>query len=289
LAEALALERAAGAAAARLPALLTEAERVAGTLMAGFHGRRRPGTGETFWQYRDYAEGDPASSVDWRQSARSPGRLFVRQTEWETAATIRIWCGGTESFDYASGETTKRWRADVAAVALALLLTRGGERVGPMAPGVPARSGRAGVMALAEGLLADPPRDALPPLPPEGATRLVYISDFHAPTEALLERLRAIRAAARPCHLVQVADPAEETFPFTGRTVFRSPGGTERLLFGDAGAVADRYAAARAAHFEALGTTCAHYGWTLQRHVTGSSLAPTLSALHAAMSQDARR
>jgi uncharacterized protein (DUF58 family) len=259
---------------------------VAGSLTAGEHGRRRPGSGETFWQYRDYAEGDAASLVDWRQSARAPDRLYVRQTEWETAASVHLWVSGGESLDYGSGALTKRWRAQVAAVSLALLLTRGGERVGLM--GQPARGGRGGVIALAEGLLAGR-ADALPPPPAPRATRLAYLSDFHAGTDDLAERFSAIRAAGRPCHLLQVSDPAEVTFPFSGRTVFRSPRGGEKALFGDASAVADGYTAARDAHFGTLRDLCARYGWSWTAHVTDRPLTPALGALHAAMAQGARR
>ena len=280
MAETGTLERAGEAVAASLPALLTEAERVAGTLAAGAHGRRRPGTGETFWQYRDYAHGDAASLIDWRQSARAPGRYFVRQTEWETAASVHLWADGGDSLDYASGTVTKRWRALVAATALASLLVRGGERVGPMDG--PARGGRAGLTALAERLLA-PAYDTLPPLPPERASRVVLISDFHEETGAVLERLSAIRAAGRPVHVVQVSDPAEISFPYGGRTLFVSPGGAERREYGDAASVRDRYADARAAHLGAIEDACARDGWTMHRHVTDAPPTPTLASLHAAM------
>lgn len=279
------LERAGEAAAASLPALLTEAERVANSLAAGSHGRRRPGTGETFWQYRDYAFGDAASAIDWRQSARSPSRYFVRQTEWETAASVHLWADGGDGLDYASGEVTKRWRALVCAVALASLLVRAGERVGPM--DAPARGGRAGVTGLAERLLA-PSRDPLPPLPPERATRVVLLSDFYAETDAILTRLAAIRAAGRPCHLVQVSDPAEVSFPYVGRTVFASPSGAEQREYGDARGVRDAYAAAREAHLGAISDACARYGWTFLRHVTDAPLTPTLASLHASMAQGQR-
>ena len=280
------LERAGGEAAASLPALLTEAERVAGTLAAGSHGRRRPGSGETFWQYRDYAFGDAASAIDWRQSARARGRYFVRQTEWETSAAVHLWADGGDSFDYASGETAKRWRAQVCAAALASLLVRGGERVGPM--DAPARAGRAGLTRLAEALLhAD--GAALPPLPPERASRLVLISDFHEDTDAVLARFEAIRAAGLPVHVVQVSDPAEVSFPYAGRTLFLSPSGTERAEYGEAASVRDAYAGAREAHLGALSDACARYGWTFLRHVTDAPLTPMLASLHAALAQDARR
>ena len=48
------------------------------------HGRRRVGTGETFWQYRRYEIGDSATMIDWRQSGKTQP-VFVRENEWEAA------------------------------------------------------------------------------------------------------------------------------------------------------------------------------------------------------------
>ena len=281
------LERRAGEAAARLPALLTEAERVAGTLAAGAHGRARPGAGETFWQYRDYADGDAAASVDWRQSARSPGRLYVRQTEWETAASVHLWADGADGFDYGSGDVTKRERAQLIACALGVMLARGGERVGPASGR--ARAGRAGVVALAERLVLGAEGEAMPPLPAPRASRMVYLSDFYTGTEALLDRLSAIAGAGLPCHLVQISDPAEVTFPFRGRTIFRSPSGARRFPVSEANAVRDDYALARDAHLEAIRDAARRFGWTFSTHVTDAPATPVLASLHAAMAQERRR
>ncbi|MFQ5564491.1 MAG: DUF58 domain-containing protein, partial [Parvularculaceae bacterium] len=127
-----AVRREAEEAAARFPALMIEAERIAHTVSAGLHGRRRPGAGETFWQHRPYAFGDPVAAIDWRQSARVADRLYVRQNEWEAAATVWIWRDPSRSLDYASSSQnqTKRRRADVLATALSILLSQAGERVG---------------------------------------------------------------------------------------------------------------------------------------------------------------
>ena len=56
--------------AAKLPALLVAAERVAMTVSQGVHGRRRVGQGETFWQFRQYQPGDSVQMIDWRQTAK---------------------------------------------------------------------------------------------------------------------------------------------------------------------------------------------------------------------------
>jgi MoxR-like ATPase len=283
--DAHALEREGAAAAAGLPALLADAETLAASLMAGVHGRRRPGAGETFWQYRDYADHDPASAVDWRQSARSPNRLFVRETEWETAATVRIWCGAGPSQNYTSGDwPTKAHRARVIAVALAVMLTRAGENVGALPPEEPARGGARGVMALAERLVAQVETDELPPLPPPRTTFAVFISDFYTPTEALLAQVAAIAASGVRSCFVALHDPAEETFPFDGRRVFSLPGGeSRRFLFGDAAAVQSAYVTRRNAHRGTFSDQCARYGFPLLMHATHQPAAPVLAALHGAI------
>ena len=58
------LEGRAEVAAAGLPPLLVRADRVAHTVAQGVHGRRRVGTGETFWQFRQYQPGDTPASID---------------------------------------------------------------------------------------------------------------------------------------------------------------------------------------------------------------------------------
>ncbi|MEE8544373.1 MAG: DUF58 domain-containing protein, partial [Alphaproteobacteria bacterium] len=57
--------------AATLPPLLVAAERVAATVAQGVHGRRRVGSGETFWLFRGYQPGVSATMFDWRQSAKT--------------------------------------------------------------------------------------------------------------------------------------------------------------------------------------------------------------------------
>ena len=103
--------------------------------MQGVHGRRRPGQGDAFWQFRPYLPGDAAARVDWRQSAKSD-RLFVRETEWEAAQTVSIWVDDALSMDYRDAEhfraRSKNERASLLALALSVLFIKAGERVALM-------------------------------------------------------------------------------------------------------------------------------------------------------------
>ena len=279
------LEQQGAALADQLPVLMAEARTLVAALQVGAHGRRRPGAGETFWQYRDYAFGDPANAIDWRQSARAPRRLFVRETEWETAATIRLWCDGEPSFDYSSGGApTKRWRGQVLTTALALLLARAGEKISLLGTEDPARSGHSAPLRLAEALLRGTARSSLPPLPPARTTQAIYLSDFYVETSSLIDRIEAIAATGVPAHFVQLSDEAEDTFPFSGRVLFQSLSPTASArLFGDAKAVSLEYQAARRAHLDTIKATAARFGFTYMTHTTHRSAAPVMASLHRAI------
>src|SRR5215471_9536405 len=161
--------------AGTLPALMVAADRVAATVIQGVHGRRRVGQGDAFWQYRMYRDGDSASQIDWRQSARSR-HLFVRETEWEAAASVWLWRDASPSMQYASlrNTDTKAVRAEMLTLALASLLADAGERVTVLGSGMRPTSGRIAVRRIAETLFEEtrvaaesgkqPP--SLPPLLP---------------------------------------------------------------------------------------------------------------------------
>ena len=118
-------------ASARLPDLLVAAKRIAANVMLGMHGRRHPGPGETFWQFRPYMPGESTRLIDWRRSARDD-HIYIREREWEASQTVWLWVDLSQSMDFRShlAETTKLDRAVILMLALADLLGRGGERVG---------------------------------------------------------------------------------------------------------------------------------------------------------------
>jgi len=257
---------------ATLPPLVVAAERVAATVMQGVHGRRRAGTGDAFWQFRPFVQGDPSSRVDWRQSAKSD-RLFVRETEWEAAQTVALWREPGESMQWRShlASVTKRERAELLLLALAALLLRGGERVRLLpSPGRRSFAGRGALVSLAEALTRHdaPAEDVAMPR----HARVVLFGDFLAPLEEVRRTVSAL--AARPVrgHLVQVLDPAEETLPYAGRIRFEGPAtaraGEEPVLVPRVEGVRALYAERLAQHRAGLAAIAAAAGWTFAVHHT---------------------
>ena len=69
-------------------------------------------------------------------------------------------------------------------------------------------------------------------------------------------------------HLIQVLDPAEETFPYVGRMEFIAVEGAERWIADRAEGLRDAYQARLAAHRDALSTLCRTLGWSFAVHHT---------------------
>ena len=284
--------RRAEALAARLPALLVAAERVAATVAQGVHGRRRSGRGDSFWQFRHFASGDAATRVDWRRSARSgrPGSAgwFVRETEWEAAQTVCLWRDGSQSMNWRSAgvPTTKRDRAELLLLALAALLLRGGERAALIAEPLRPVAGRAGLNAIAAALAPDPAADeGLPPVValPRNA-KIVLISDFLTDIEeiqALISRLAGLPATG---YLLQVLDPAETLLPYEGRVRFIGLEHEPATLVPRVEGVRDAYAARLAAVQGSLLALCRAAGFGFGIHRTDHPPETALLGLYTALS-----
>ena len=260
-----------------LPGVLLDAKRLAASA-PGVHGRRRAGQGEAFWQYRDHRPEDGARLVDWRRSARGD-RYYVREREREAAQTAWFWLDDDPGFDWSSDDArpTKLYRARTIALALAILLTRGGERVGVL--GSPPRAGMRAPDRLAQDMLA--PSSAPPPM---NGTAILF-SDFYAPVDSWRTRLRAFASAGARGALVVIADPAEEDFPFRGRTLFQAPGHRSEVLIGRAEAAQTAYAERLNAQRRAMHRLGAEFGFPSLLHRTDRSAAPTLAMLIALLSE----
>jgi len=271
--------------ASSLPPLLVEAERVASTVAQGVHGRRRVGQGETFWQFRRYQDGDSASKIDWRRSARSQ-YMFVRETEWEAAQSVWLWRDASPSMNYGR-EIPKVRRASILALALGILLVQAGERIAALGEPNPPQSGRLPLRRLAYLYMQEARADA--PSLPEAAplprySNTVWFSDFLFDAEAITTRMRALAGGGVKGHLLQILDPAEADYPFAGRVRFESAEDDSKLLVGRAELLRSDYTRRLAAHQERLGAEARRLGWTFSVHRTDHVPGTALLALHAAIS-----
>lgn len=273
--------------AALVPDLLVEARRIVSTVISGWHGRRKRGIGENFWQFRPYVDGEAMARIDWRRSARDD-HTYVRDREWEAAHTVWLWADPSPSMLFKSqgAQVSKQSRALVLILALAELLSRGGERIAW--PGLTdpftARNG-------AERLAARLSHAAVQPTRPDLSTirrfsDIIIASDFLDPPDEIMAWLDILSRHGVRAHLIEVADPAEEAFPYAGRTEFSDPETGQKLTAGRAETIRDDYRHAYSARRQELAAWCKRLGWSYTVNHTDRLASEALVRIHMALSAD---
>ncbi|MFB1025299.1 MAG: DUF58 domain-containing protein [Octadecabacter sp.] len=286
----LTLRSASETLAAAFPPLLAEAEHLATTVMIGDHGRRRAGVGDTFWQYRPAQNHDEMRSIDWRRSARSDAQ-FIQDKEWQIAQSILMWVDQSASMSFTSlnDGTTKGSRARTLALASAILLLRGGERVGLTGNALPPRRGEVQVAQMAALLSQDHADDFGTPdaTGMVAHSRALFVSDFMGDLTGLETAMA--KAADRDVRgaLVQILDPSEEAFPFDGRTIFESMSGTMRHETLKARDLRDRYLDRLAQRKDHLASLARAAGWQYNTHHTDTPAASALLWIYTALERRA--
>jgi uncharacterized protein (DUF58 family) len=238
------------------------------------------GRGETFWQFRPFTPGEAASSIDWRRSAQDD-HLYVREKEWEAAHMVWLWADLSDSMIFRSKLATasKRDRALVLLLALTELLSTAGERVGLLGESDPMLS-RNAAERLSDFLAhMEPQRPQTRQL--RRFTDLVLIGDFLDPLPETEATLEAIIGTGARAHLVQVIDPVEEIFPYSGRTEFIDPESGVRHVVGRAEQYQADYHNRLAALRERLSVICRRLDWSFLIHRTDRPVTEPLLALHA--------
>jgi uncharacterized protein (DUF58 family) len=279
--------------AGRLPDLVIRAREIAAGVVHGVHGRRRAGSGENFWQFRPFGAGEAAHRIDWRRSARDD-RLFVREREWEAAHTYFLWmdCSPSMAFVSSLALDAKIDRAVTLGLALADVLVRGGERVGCLGL-TNAMSTRDIIERLAQALIAGGDAVAASELPlaaplARGAKALL-VSDFLCEPQALAERLRQLSANGATGALLMIADPAEETFPFEGETLFLDTDSRASFHAGRAQSWRDVYVERLAAHRAAVCEAAERAGFSFYLHRTDRPAAEAALTLSFALAAGLER
>jgi len=268
--------------AARLTRIGLEARRIAASVVQGAHGRRRPGVGESFWQFRPFMAGEAALLVDWRRSAREE-RLFVREREWEGAQTFWLWADRSRSMEFKShlSPTAKADRALVLMFATAEILVRNGERVGLIGATRPSAS-RSIIERLAEAIIATNAgahRDIPGNVMLNRRSEAVLIGDFLAPESEIALAIEPMARLGARGHMIMVADPAEEVFPYAGQALLAEDERGMRLRVGDAAAFGERYRERLERHRGALSEMCRRLNWSFALHRTDRPATEALVSL----------
>jgi uncharacterized protein (DUF58 family) len=167
---------------------------------------------------------------------------------------------------------------------LAEVLVQAGERVGM--PGLMRPTGSRNVLdKMANAIVHDvTERASLPPsFAPSALAEIVVLSDFWSPIAEVRSTLSQLSATGAQGHIVQIVDPAEETFPYSGRVEFVEPEGGGEITVGRAEAWKSEYEARIARHRAEIRTETDRLGWSFAIHRTDHPATALMLALHARM------
>jgi uncharacterized protein (DUF58 family) len=177
---------------------------------------------------------------------------------------------------------SKLYRTLVIALALAEILVEGGERVG--IPGLLRPTGSRNVIErIAQAIVVDSSeRTSLPPnFAPSPLAEVVLLSDLWSDIADVRRTIAQLSGSGTHGHIVQIVDPAEETFPYWGRIEFIEPEDGRRITAGRAENWRADYSTQIAQHRAAIRSETDRLGWSFSVHRTDRPPSELLLALHA--------
>jgi uncharacterized protein (DUF58 family) len=123
-----------------------------------------------------------------------------------------------------------------------------------------------------------------PPFHPGSRDEIVLLGDFWSPSAQVTSVIAQLGARGAAGHVVQIVDPAEESFPYAGRVEFEEPEGAGSITVGRAEMWAADYIQRIALHRAAIRAETARCGWSFAIHRTNRPASDLLLALHARLS-----
>jgi uncharacterized protein (DUF58 family) len=232
------------------PAVLASIGRldlVARTVVEGFliglHKSPYRGLSQEFAEHRPYIAGDEMRRIDWRVYARTD-RLYVKESEEETNAPVRLLLDMSASLRYAPRRESKFHYARYLTASLAYLAARQGDRVGlncfneESQVSIPARGGERHLQTILV---------ALEHLKPGGRTRIganllqqasqwkrrglaILISDLYDEREEIVEAVARVRRVGHDVVVFHLLDRAEKFLETRGIREFHDLETNETIL-----------------------------------------------------------
>ncbi len=221
-------------ALSKIASLQLRARHVVDGLLSGSHLSRLRGHSLEFAQHREYVRGDELKHIDWKMNGRSD-RLFIKQYQDETNLRCCILLDASGSMGYASkGNISKLEYGAMAAASLCYLLFQQGDAAGlgifddnlhTFLPPMHQQSYLPLLNAALENVkpggdtgihtaLADVARRL------KKRSMVILVSDLLGDTGQIMPALRHLSARRYDVMVLQVLDPREIDFDFSGEAPF---------------------------------------------------------------------
>jgi uncharacterized protein (DUF58 family) len=118
---------------------------------------------------------------------------------------------------------------------------------------------------------------------PSPLAEIVLLSDRWSPIGDLQQTIAQLSATGAHGHVVQIVDPAEESFPYSGRVEFIEPEGAGSVTAGRAETWRNDYQSLVARHRGQIRAETDRLGWSFAIHRTDRPASELLLVLHSRM------
>ena len=220
-------------AIARAEALGMNARFIVEGYMAGEHKSPYRGFAIEFAQHREYAPGDDVRHIDWKVQAKTE-RFYIKQYEQETNFVAHLLLDGSESMKYGTGELSKLEYGKMMAACLAYLVLQQRDAVAlgifdeEVQEYLPRSDNRDSLFKIMDRLAGfDPQRETRIASVLHGMANqirrkgvVIMISDFFDDEQKVIEGIQNLRFNGHEVIVMQVLDPDEIEFPFSGMVEF---------------------------------------------------------------------
>lgn len=269
-------------AAADLPALMMQARIIAQNIHHGLHPKHKEGTGEEFWQFRDYVSGDRPQDIDWRQSGKTD-HIYIRQKELHITKKTFFWCASDRGMNYSSQKKipTKSETAQIICLALALLMARANEQIGYFGD-LKTGHNEAHIQNLGLAMTTEKKNYSLPSVMEFSIPRnssFVAVGDFLSPLEEIENRFSQLSLRGIHALVIQVLDPSELELDFEGRIQFQGTKTQDQEIIDHITSVREEYQERIKTQISGIKNLCRKNGWHYVLHNTRDNIGDMLSEL----------
>jgi uncharacterized protein (DUF58 family) len=116
-------------------------------------------------------------------------------------------------------------------------------------------------------------------VPLSSLSEAVIIGDLLAPAREFVRSIEAISSRGARGHVLIIADPVEEVFPYSGHAEIFDLEIGAKLRVGDAGEFRQRHLSRLAEHRDTIRDACRRRGWSFAVHRTDKTASEALLSL----------
>ncbi len=252
-----------------LPNLLSASSSLSKNILDGLHSTSFAGRGESFWQFREYQQGDTVTNIDWRKSASSK-KILIKEKEKEISKNIFIYFDKSKSMHYKSSEKLKNkfFISVLLSLTLCRLFSRSSEEVYLFnEKNIPVNCSN-NIGNFKSSFLLEKNHSLPNPNYIKENSFFIIFSDFLYEITELSNFISKLKDKNVIGYLVQVLDPMELDFDFIGHNELVDMETKERLVFGNNNSFSNDYKKRFEVMKKKLIELCILNNWTNSRYTT---------------------